>query len=115
MTRVLMIDDDPDIRQLIAFALVDEGFEVDEAADGHEALELVGRQHPDVILLDMKMPGMDGWEFVKVYRERYGHQAPIIVITAAHDAAKRGAHVKADSYLSKPFDLDMLVERVSEL
>ena len=115
MTRVLVIDDDPAIRQVIAFALGDEGFQVDQARDGLAALELVGRQHPDVILLDMRMPGMDGWEFVKRYRERHHRQAPIIVLSAAQDVAQRGADVDADGYLSKPFDLDTLVQRVSAL
>lgn len=113
MTRVLVIDDDPHIRSVIWYALKDEGYEIVEASDGQAALELVGEQHPDVILLDMKMPGMDGWEFAKLYRERYDHQTPIIVFTAAPDAAQRAVDINADSYVSKPFDLDDLVERVS--
>lgn len=113
MPRVLVIDDDPSIRQVIAYALGDEGYQVDEASNGQAALELIGRQRPDIILLDMKMPGMDGWGFVKLYRERFDHHAPIIVITAARDAAQRAADVNAVSYIPKPFDLDVLVERVS--
>jgi DNA-binding response OmpR family regulator len=115
MTRVLVVDDDPAIRQVIAFALSDEGFEVDQAKDGRAALEAVDRQRPDLILLDMRMPGMDGWEFVKRYRERLPPQAPIIVLTAAQDAAQRGADVDAAGYLSKPFDLDTLLEKVGAL
>ncbi|HVA89932.1 MAG TPA: response regulator transcription factor [Chloroflexota bacterium] len=115
MTRVLVIDDDLSIRQVIVYALADEGYQVDEAADGWAALALVGRQHPDIILVDMKMPSMDGWEFVKRYRALYDHRAAIIVLTAALDAAKRGEEVDAESYMSKPFDLDVLVERVSAL
>jgi DNA-binding response OmpR family regulator len=114
MTRVLVVDDDAAIRQVIAFALSDEGFEVDQAKDGLTALEVIDRRHPDLILLDMRMPGMDGWEFVKRYRER-PHQAPIIVLTAAQDAAQRGAEVNAAGCLSKPFDLDTLIETVSAL
>ena len=115
MPRVLVIDDDPTIRQVIGYALGDEGHHVAEAADGHTALELIGREHPDVILLDMKMPGMDGWEFVERYRERYGRRAPIIVLTAAQDAAQRGADVNAEGFIAKPFDLGFLVERISAL
>ncbi len=115
MTRVLVVDDDPAIRQVIVFALSDEGFEVNEARDGRAALEAVDRQHPDIILLDMRMPGMDGWEFVKRYRERGQPQAPIIVLTAAQDVAQRGADVNAAGYLSKPFDLDTLLEKVAAL
>jgi two-component system response regulator MprA len=115
MTRVLVVDDDAAIRQVIVFALSDEGFEVDQARDGLAALQAVDRQHPDLILLDMRMPGMDGWEFVKRYRELPHPQAPIIVLTAAQDVAQRGADVNAAGYLSKPFDLDTLLERVSAL
>lgn len=113
MTRVLVIDDDPSIRQVVGYALSDEGYQVAMVSDGLAALEAVGRQQPDVILLDMKMAGMDGWEFVKLYRARYDHTAPIIVLTAAQDAAQRAADVGADGYLSKPFELDALVEYVA--
>jgi len=115
MTRVLVIDDDPSIRQVIAYALGDLGYHVAEASDGRAALDLIGREHPDLILLDMKMPGMDGWDFVQRYRARYGEGAPIIVLTAAQDAARRGADVNAAGYVAKPFDLDVLVERVSAI
>jgi DNA-binding response OmpR family regulator len=115
MTRVLVIDDEPSIRQLVVYALSDEGYQVDEAANGAVALEMVNQQHPDIIILDMKMPGIDGWEFARLYRERYDHPAPIIVLTAARDAAQRGADVAAAGYVAKPFDLDVLVEHVSAL
>ena len=115
MVRVLVIDDDPSIRQVVGNALSDEGYDVDEAADGRAALAAIDRAHPDVILLDMKMPGMDGWEFVRRYRARYGHRAPVVVLTAARDAARRGADVDAEGYLAKPFDLDVLVERVEAI
>lgn len=113
MTHVLVIDDDASIRRVVAYALSDEGYHVDEASDGREALELIARRHPDVILLDMQMPGLDGWAFVKLYRRRYKSCAPIIVLTAAQDAAKRSAEVNADGYVPKPFDLDTLIERVA--
>jgi DNA-binding response OmpR family regulator len=113
MIRVLVVDDDEAIRQVIVFALSDEGFQVDEARDGFTALEAVSRRDPDLILLDMRMPGMDGWEFVRHYRERHSRQAPIIVLTAAQDVAQRAAAVNAAGYLSKPFNLDTLLERVS--
>ena len=115
MTCVLVIDDDPAIRQVVTLTLADEGYKVETAADGRAGLALIAREHPDVILVDMKMPAMDGWEFVRIYRERYDHQAPIIVFTAARDAAQRGAAVNAESYLAKPFDLDTLLERVAAL
>lgn len=115
MPRVLVIDDDPSIREAIRFVLSDEGFEVDEAANGQAALDAIDRRHPDLILLDMKMPVMDGWEFVGRYRARYDRRAQIVVVTAAQDAARRSADAGADDYLSKPFDLDDLVRLVSTL
>jgi two-component system response regulator MprA len=111
--RILVVDDDSSIRQVIAYALGDEGYQVDEASDGEAALASVGRQHPDLILLDMKMPGVDGWEFARLYRERYERVAPIIVLTAARDAAQRASDINAVSYIPKPFDLDALLERIS--
>jgi DNA-binding response OmpR family regulator len=113
MPRVLVVDDDESIRQLIEIVLKDEGFAVDFASDGSVALDVISRQHPDLIMLDMRMPGMDGWEFVDRYRARYGHRASIIVFTAAHNAAERSAEVDADGYIAKPFDLDDLIERVT--
>ncbi|HZS90192.1 MAG TPA: response regulator transcription factor [Chloroflexota bacterium] len=115
MTRILVVDDDPHIRQMLAYALADEGYQVDEAADGRAALEMVSRRRPDVILLDMKMPGMDGWEFARLYRERHGHQIPIVVLTAAPDVARRAADIDAEGYVSKPFDLQVLLDRVSAI
>jgi DNA-binding response OmpR family regulator len=100
---------------VIAYALGDEGYEVDEAPDGRAALELVNRRHPDIIILDMRMPGMDGWEFTRLYNERYGQRASIIVVTAAQDAGQRSSAVNASGYLSKPFDLDVLLEQVSAM
>lgn len=115
MTRVLVVDDEVDIRYVLAYVLADEGYDVDQASDGVSALELIERRHPDIIILDMKMPGMDGWEFAKLYRERYGNRAPIIVLTAAQDAARRGTEIMADSYVPKPFDLDVLLEHVAAI
>ncbi len=113
MKRVLVIDDELSIRQLIAYALIDEGYDVEEASDGQAALALISRRHPDVIILDMRMPGMDGWQFADIYHERYGHRAPIVVITAAQDATRRGEDINAETYVAKPFDLDTLLERVA--
>ena len=113
MPRILVIDDDPSIRQVVDYALTDEGYEVDLAPNGEAALAAIARQHPDVILLDMKMPVMDGWEFARRYRERYDHRAPIVAVTAAQDAAQRGADVGAEDYLAKPFDLAALVECIA--
>jgi len=78
------------------------------------ALVEAATRGPDVILLDMKMPVMDGWEFARVYRAAPGQHAPIVVVTAAADAAGRAAEVAADGHLPKPFDLDDLFRVVDE-
>jgi CheY-like chemotaxis protein len=72
------------------------------------ALDVIARTPPDVILLDMKMPVMDGWELARRYRQMPGPRAPIVVVTAAQDAASRAAEVAADGHLPKPFDLEDL-------
>ena len=114
-TRVLVVEDDPTIRQLVAYALSDEGYEVEEAANGRAALERVERRHPDLIILDMKMPEMDGWEFALLYRARYAQRVPIIVLTAARDAAQRSEDIGAESYVAKPFDLEDLIGHVQAI
>jgi CheY-like chemotaxis protein len=64
---------------------------------------------PAVILLDMKMPVMDGWAFASAYRQQSGPHAPIIVMTAAHDSRQRASEIAADGFIPKPFDLDDLL------
>jgi CheY-like chemotaxis protein len=112
--RVLVVDDDESIREFVDMALSSEGHQVMTAPHGAAALEVIAVSPPDVILLDMKMPVMDGWEFARVYRQVPGWHAPIVVITAAQDAAGRAAEVAADGHLPKPFDLDDLFRVVDE-
>ena len=111
---ILVVDDDPSIRDLIAMALADQGYEVEAAPHGAAALEIVGHTQPSMILLDMRMPVMDGWEFARVYRDKPGPHAPIIVLTAARDAGQRAAEIGADGFLGKPFDLDDLFLLVAQ-
>ena len=106
--RILVVDDDESIRDLVEMALSSEGHQVMTAPHGAAALEAIAVMPPDVILLDMKMPVMDGWEFARVYRQAPGQHAPIVVVTAAQDAASRAAEVAADGHLPKPFDLEDL-------
>lgn len=113
MPRVLVVEDDTSIRQLLTASLRDEGFEVSEAAEGSAAPNVLQNWSPDVILLDMKMPGMDGWEFLKVYRRKHTPQVPIIVVTASIDAAARAAEVGIDFCIAKPFHLNALIEPVT--
>jgi CheY-like chemotaxis protein len=112
MARVLVVDDDATVRAYIGMALEEIGHEVMAAEHGIAALIILESRLPDVILLDMRMPQMDGWEFAQRYRDRSGPKAPIVVMTAAQDAAQRAAQIAADSYLAKPFDLTALYECV---
>lgn len=112
---ILVVDDDESIREFVSVALADEGYRVLTAADGAAALELVRYQSPGVILLDMRMPIMDGWEFSRAYQRTPAPHAPIVVVTAARDAAARAAQIHADGYLAKPFDLEELLDIVERL
>jgi CheY-like chemotaxis protein len=108
-----VIEDDEDIRDFVASVLRDAGYSVVSAENGAAALEKVERCPPSAILLDMKMPVMDGWEFAQHYRERPAPAAPIIVMTAAHDAQLRANQVQAVGVLAKPFDLEDLLAAVA--
>ncbi|GEJ56309.1 response regulator [Anaeromyxobacter diazotrophicus] len=109
---VLVVEDDPDLLSLVEMILRDAGHEVAVASDGLQALARVEERMPAVILLDMRMPVMNGWEFAREYRARYGHPAPIVVVTAAEDARARAQEIGADAWLEKPFDLDDVVRMV---
>jgi CheY-like chemotaxis protein len=103
-----VIDDDPSIRALVVEALIDDGYAVLEAGDGAQALALLGSNEPCLILLDMRMPVMDGWTFARTYRIQAATSAPIVVMTAARDAGGWASEIEADGVLAKPFDLDDL-------
>lgn len=109
---ILVVEDDEAILRSIEEILTDEGYAVAAALNGKEALERVQRAAPDLILLDMKMPVMDGWAFAAAYRELPGPHAPIIVMTAAHDAQQRASEISADDVIAKPFDVNHLLDIV---
>jgi CheY-like chemotaxis protein len=111
--RVLLVDDDESIRDFVRIALSDVGYEVATAEDGRAALDLLSSSfHPSLILLDMRMPRMDGWQFSRAYRETPEPHAPIVVVTAARDAAESAAQIQADAHLAKPFHLADLIQIV---
>jgi two-component system, chemotaxis family, chemotaxis protein CheY len=114
---ILVVDDDPGIVGFLELALADEGYAVRAAANGKEALDRMDEQPPDLVLLDMNMPVMDGWEFCDTLRARDSTltSIPIVVMTAARDAASRSREVKAQGYLGKPFDLDHLFKTIDSL
>jgi CheY-like chemotaxis protein len=113
--RILVVDDDESIRQFIEMALADRGYEIVTAEHGRAALERIAAARPDLILLDMRMPVMDGWAFAQAYRKAPGPHAPVVVLTAARDAEQSATQIVADAFLAKPFDLKSLHEVVAGL
>ena len=108
---ILVVDDDEAILDVVSDVLRLEGYPVETAIDGEAALAAVERSRPLLVLLDMRMPRLDGWGFARALRER-GIRLPILVMTAARDAAGWADEIGAEGYLAKPFDLAQLVEAV---
>lgn len=92
--------------------LTDEGYEVLGVANGQVALDIIDQFRPDIILLDLRMPVMDGWEFVRCYRAQPGPHAPIIAFVAALHAEEERDEIGATGLLAKPFDLEDLLAAV---
>ena len=101
---ILVVDDDPSIVSTVSEILDFEGYPVQTATNGVEALRAIERTEPSLILLDMRMPVMDGWGFASALRER-GVSLPIIVMTAAENAERWAHEIEAAGYVAKPFDL----------
>ncbi|MFI6156244.1 response regulator transcription factor [Kitasatospora sp. NPDC051170] len=114
--RLLVVDDEPALRDALESSLAFEGYEVATATDGYEALESVERDKPDLVLLDIMMPRMDGLTAVRRMRSR-GDTVPVLMLTARDAVGDRvtGLDVGADDYLAKPFELDELLARVRAL
>lgn len=113
MSTILVVEDDPIIRQTVEYALRRAGFEARSAADGPSALALADEVDPDLVLLDLMLPGMDGYEIAARLRAG-GRDAAIIMVTAL-DAERdkvRGLDAGADDYITKPFSMDELLARV---
>jgi CheY-like chemotaxis protein len=112
---VLVVDDDPAIRGLVGDALRGEGYAVDLAAHGREALEAMRARRPSTVVLDLMMPVMDGFSFMEAcHLEQLCDGVPIVVISAVHDALERINDVPVHALLAKPFDLDDLVRTVAQ-
>ena len=112
---VLVVDDDPDILDAVCDILEGEHYRVARARHGQEALERVAEERPDVVLLDLMMPIMDGVAFAQTLRARYADiEIPIVVISADGNP-QRAASVRARGFLAKPFDIDALLAEVASL
>jgi urea transport system substrate-binding protein len=108
---VLVVDDDPAIREAVRDVLEAAGMRVATARDGAEALERVLAEPPSLVLLDMRMPVMDGWHFSRALRER-GLALPVVVMTAAADARRWAEEIGARGWVAKPFAVSELVSAV---
>jgi CheY-like chemotaxis protein len=112
---ILIIEDEEEILYTLKDFLELEGYQVLTALNGFEAIQLLEKSKmPNLILLDMKMPIMNGWEFAAAFLAKYDHKCPIVITTAAGDAAQRAKDIKANDWISKPFDLDTLLEKIKK-
>ena len=112
MLKILLVDDDPNIRQLVNLYLQKEGFEVMMADRGDEALKMFKASPPNLMLLDIMLPGMDGWQVCREVRKI--SNIPIIMLTAKDETFDKvlGLELGADDYVVKPFDMKDLVARI---
>ena len=109
---VMVVDDEPRLVSLVETYLTQSGFQVVTASNGREALDVTQHQEPDLIILDIMMPEMDGYEFMRNYRVK--HDTPIILLTARVDSDEKAAGLEsgADDYMTKPFRPRELMARV---
>jgi two-component system OmpR family response regulator len=112
MSAVLIVDDDASVREVVVLYLSQAGFEVREAEEGHGAVAAVHAQAPDLVLLDIMLPGVDGYDVYRILRER--SDVPIIFLTARDEDVDRilGLELGADDYITKPFNPREVVARV---
>ena len=108
---ILVVDDDPGILAMLQDLLESEGIAVRTASNGEEALAALAEMTPSLILLDMRMPVLDGWGFAERYRARaFGY--PIVVMTAAESAKRWADEIGATGYIAKPFDVNELLQTI---
>jgi two-component system response regulator RpaA len=119
MAHILVVDDDPDIRKLVETILTKAGHKVSQAEDGETGLGFAMVKTPDLIILDLNLPKMDGFEVCRrLKKDEDTKQIPVIMLTAAHpewEDAKKGFKLGADEYVIKPFASDLLLHNIKRL
>jgi DNA-binding response OmpR family regulator len=124
-SKILLVDDDPDVRQAIGDVLESRDYQVVTARDGEEALEKLKGEKPDLMILDLLMPRMDGFAVCRELQDPSWSEykkTPVLVLTAVREGASRrryqletGQTLDVDDYLEKPIDIHILLERVARL
>jgi len=113
--RILVVDDEQDIRDLVKYNLEKEGFDISPVTTGEEAIQIARKIKPDLILLDLMLPGLDGLEVCKILKqEKETSEIPVIMLTAKGEESDvvTGLEIGADDYISKPFSPNVLIARV---
>ncbi len=117
--KIMVVDDEPDVVDLVKLVLESDGFDVVTAYSGKEALEKIGKEMPDLVLLDIMMPQMDGWEvYSRIRANPKTKDIPVAMLTAKSQSIDKmiGLHVvKVDDYITKPFGRSELLERVKKI
>ena len=116
MSKIMIVDDDPNIRELVCALLKDGGFDACEAADGRDALRRIADENPDLAVIDLMMPNMDGYELCRKLRQYYENM-PVLMLTAKAElnSKAKGFESGADDYLTKPFEGEEMLMRVRAL
>ena len=114
--KILVVDDEKEIRDLLSIYLMEDGYKVIAASNGQDAISLAQAEHPQVILMDVKMPGIDGVETCKRLKEQEGTKSiPIIMVTAYQDRDVEAYLEGADDFVNKPFDKTEITFRVRSM
>jgi two-component system, chemotaxis family, chemotaxis protein CheY len=111
---VLVIDDDDELAEVLRQALRESGYAVATVRHGAAALDLIGQIQPDLILLDLRMPIMDGWSFITQYRRSGKWNGRIVLVSGHPDVREISQRLRADAYVGKPFELTQLLSTVQQ-
>ena len=111
--KILLVDDEPSILKILSIKLRVSGYQIITALNGNEALKLIKSEKPDLVLLDVIMPGMDGFEVLQ--KLRVFSKLPVIIVSARPEYSKQAINLGANAFISKPFDIDELLKKIEYL
>lgn len=116
-SKILIVDDEVHLARILQFTLEHAGFDVQTAFDGREALEKVKQERPDLVILDLMLPIIDGYKVCNILKSDEGFKTIPIIILSARDLSRENLEepIKADLYMEKPFNTGILIEKISEL